>query len=208
MQQLLCYNSIAAKCLLSSTAAIIIKDGGIFVKTLRQTANAIILCIIEAAAGILLLIHPVGFTSTVIIVAGIALMLDGLLNIINYFRSNPADGAAGQLLMRGRICILAGAFCAFNSGWFLVTFPVITVLYGVAVLVGGMGKIQAAMDMRRMGNNKWWWALISAVISIVCAMVIINNPFSSTMAIWLFTGISLIAEAIVDVIALVVSRGK
>ncbi len=177
-------------------------------KTLKQNANAIILCVIEAATGILLLIHPVGFTSTVIIAAGIALMLGGLLNVINYFRSKPAEGAAGQLLARGLLFILAGAFCAFNAGWFLVTFPVITVLYGVAVLVGGMGKVQTAMDMRRMGNNKWWWALISAALSIICAIVIINNPFSSTMAIWLFTGISLIVEAIVDVIALAVSRGK
>ncbi len=177
-------------------------------KTLRQNANAIILCIIEAAAGILLLIHPVGFTSTVIIAAGIALMLDGLLNVIKYFKSKPAEAVAGQLLARGLLFILAGAFCAFHSGWFLVAFPVITVLYGVAVLAGGMGKIQAAVDMRRMENKKWWWALISAVISIVCAIVIINNPFSSSMAIWLFTGISLIAEAIVDVIALVVSRSK
>lgn len=177
-------------------------------KTLKQNANTIILCIMEAAAGILLLLHPVGFTSTVIIVAGTALMLNGLLNIINYFKTKPAEAAVGQLLMRGLVYILAGAFCAFNSGWFLLTFPVITVLYGAAVLVGGMGKIQAAMDMRRMENKKWWWALISAVISIVCAIVIINNPFSSTMAIWLFTGISLIVEAIVDVVALVVSRAK
>ncbi len=177
-------------------------------KTLKQNVNAIILCILEAAAGILLLIHPVGFTSTVIITAGIALMLDGLLNVIKYFKSKPAEAVAGQLLARGLLFILAGAFCAFHSGWFLVAFPVITVLYGVAVLVGGMGKIQAAVDMRRMENKKWWWALISAVISIVCAIVIINNPFSSSMAIWLFTGISLIAEAIVDVIALVVSRAK
>lgn len=177
-------------------------------KTLSQNVKAIILCIIEAVAGILLLLHPVRFTSTVIVVAGIALMLDGLLSVVNYFRSKPAEAAVGQLLVRGLVCILAGAFCAFNSGWFLVTFPVITVLYGVTVLVGGMGKIQAAMDMRRMENKKWWWALISAVISILCAIVIINNPFSSTMAIWLFTGISLIVEAIVDVIALVVSRGK
>jgi len=177
-------------------------------KTLRQNVNAIILCIIEAVTGVLLLIHPVGFTTTVIIVAGIALMLDGLLNVINYFRRSPAEAAVGQLLARGLVYILTGAFCTFNSEWFLVTFPVVTVLYGVAVLVGGMGKIQMAMDMRRMANSKWWWGMISAAISIVCAIIILNNPFSSTVAIWLFTGISLIAEAIVDVIALAVGHNN
>lgn len=175
-------------------------------KTLRQNMNAIILCVIETVAGVLLLIHPVRFTTTVIIVAGIALMLDGLLNVINYFRSDPAEAAVGQLLARGLVYILAGAFCTFHSEWFLITFPVVTVLYGVAVLTGGMGKVQMAIDMRRMKNSKWWWGMISAAVSIVCAIVIIRNPFSSTMAIWLFTGISLIVEAIVDMIALILGK--
>ncbi len=175
-------------------------------KALRQNGNAIIMCMVEAVAGVLLLVDPVRFTAGIIIASGIALMVDGLLNVIRYFRSSPEEAALGQLLMRGLAALLAGAFCAFSPEWFIVTFPVIAILYGVAVLVGGLSKVQIAMDMLRAKNSKWWWGGLSAVISIICALVIINNPFSSTVALWWFTGLSLIAEAVVDVITLTAGR--
>ncbi len=175
-------------------------------KTLKQNGNAMIMCFIEIVAGILLLVNPVGLTTGIIIAAGIALMVNGLLNVIRYFRSNPEEAVVSQLLMRGLISLLAGAFCTFNPQWFIMTFPVIAILYGVAVLIGGLGKVQIAMDMLRLKNTKWWWGAVSAVISIICAFVIIKNPFSSTVALWWFAGISLIAEAVFDVITLAMSR--
>ncbi len=175
-------------------------------KTLKQNGNAIIMCTIEVVAGVLLLVDPVGFTASIIIAAGIALMVDGLLNVIRYFISSPEEAAAGQLLMRGLVALLAGAFCTFNSEWFIITFPMIAILYGVAVLIGGLIKAQIAMDMLRAKNSKWWWGAISAVISIICAFVMIRNPFSSTVVLWWFTGISLIVEAVFGMITLIMSR--
>jgi len=177
-------------------------------KAIKQNGNAIIICIIEALIGILLLINPVSFTAGIIIAAGIAFMIDGLLNLIQYFGSKPEEAAVGQLLMRGLVSLLAGAFCTFYPQWFIATFPVITILYGIAVLIGGLNKVQVAIDMLRLKNSKWWWGAISAVITIICALVIIRNPFSSAVALWWFTGISLIAEAIFDVITLIMSRKK
>ncbi len=46
------------------------------------------------------------------------------------------------------------------------------------------------------------------VFFIICAIVIIANPFSSTVALWLFTGIFLIVGAVFDAITLIVSRKK
>ncbi len=175
-------------------------------KALKQNGNAILLCVMEVVAGGLLLIDPVGFTAGIIIAAGIALMISGLLHVIRYFRCSPEEAAVGQLLMQGLIALLAGAFCAFDPGWFILTFPVIAILYGIAVLIGGLSKVQLTVDMLRVKNSKWWWGAISAAISIVCALVIINNPFSSSVALWWFTGISLIVEAIFDLVTLIVGR--
>ncbi len=175
-------------------------------KTLKQNGNTIIMCIIEVAAGILLLVDPAGFTAGIIIAAGIALIASGLLHVIRYFRSSPEEAAAGQLLARGLVALLSGAFCVFQSEWFIITFPVIAILYGVAVLIGGLSKIQITTDMLRSKNSKWWWGAISAAISIICAFVIIRNPFSSTVVLWWFTGISLIVEAVFDMVTLIMRR--
>ncbi len=175
-------------------------------KTLKENANPIILCIVEVVVGILLLVNPVGFTVGIIIAVGIALMIGGLINVVRYFKTGPEEAAVGRLLTQGLIALVAGAFCAFNPGWFILAFPVIAILYGVAVLVVGLSKIQTTVDMLRAKNSKWWWGAISAVISIVCALVIINNPFSSTVALWWFTGISLMVEAVFDLVTLIMGR--
>ncbi len=177
-------------------------------KAFRQNGNAIIMCIIEIVVGILLLVNPVGFTAGIIIAAGIALMVNGIFNVIQYFRRSPEVAAVGQLLMRGLISLLAGAFFTFNPQWFIITFPMIAILYGIAVLIGGLRKVQMTIDMFRLKNTKWWWGAISAGISVICAVVIINNPFSTTVALWWFTGISLIVEAVFDAVTLIMSRKK
>lgn len=175
-------------------------------KALKQNGNTMIMFLIEAVVGILLLIDPVKFTSGIIIIAGIALMICGLVSVIRYFRSDPREAAVGQLLAKGIIFLLAGAFCTFNSEWFIVTFPIIAVLYGIGILLMGVGKLQTAVDLLRMKNKKWWWSAISAAISVISALVIILNPFTTTVVLWQFTGISLLVEAVFDIITLFVSR--
>lgn len=175
-------------------------------KTLKQNGNIIVMCIIEIVVGVLLLISPVSFTVGIIVAAGVMLMINGLFNGIRYFITEREEAAAGQLLMRGLVNLLAGEFCAFNPEWFIATFPMVAILYGIAVLIGGLRKVQIAMDLLRGKNSKWWWAAVSAAVSIVCAVVMIKNPFSSTVALWWFTGISLIVEAVFDFVTVIMSR--
>ncbi|MCM1101397.1 MAG: DUF308 domain-containing protein [Clostridium sp.] len=172
----------------------------------RQTWSTILLCITEAAVGVLLLIRPVSFTAAIVAVAGVALIANGIISIIRYFKSSPEYAAVSSLLTRGLISVGAGAFCALNPQWFIATFPVIAVLYGIAVLIAGLGKVQLTVDLFRLKNRKWWWGAISAVLTLLCAVVIISNPFSSTMIMWWFMGISLIIEAIFDLLTMIMSH--
>lgn len=108
--------------------------------------------------------------------------------------------------MKGLILLGAGIFCAFRSYWFIVTFPVLSVIYGVMILTAGFGKIQWTADLLRMKKKKWFLAAISAAISVACAITILNNPFTSSAILWMFTGISLIVEAAVDLITLIMNH--
>lgn len=175
-------------------------------KKMKERANNIILCLFELIVGILLLINPIGLTSWIIVIAGIVLMIIGLVQVIKYFKSSATEAALGQTLVKGLLSVLAGGFCVFKTQWFIVTFPVLTIMYGVVILVTGIGKVQLTVDMLRMKNKKWFWAAISAVVSIVCAIVILNSPFTSTTVLWTFTGISLLVEAVLDIVTLIVGK--
>lgn len=171
-------------------------------KTIKENVSGILVCLFELVVGILLLISPISFTSGIIMAAGVVLIILGLGSIIKYFRTDPVEAAQGQILVKGLVALLIGGFCAFQSEWFVATFPVLTLIYGVAILIAGLGKIQWTVDMLRLRKSKWHLPAISAVISIICSLVIIASPFRSTAVLWMFTGISLIVEAVFDVASL------
>lgn len=175
-------------------------------KSFKENANGIMLCLFELVVGILLLISPVGFTAWIVKVAGIIMMILGFINVIKYFRTNAKEASFEQTLTKGLLLLLAGAFCLFKTEWFIVTFPVFTLIYGVLILVTGICKIQLTVDMLRQKNNKWFWPAINAVVSIICAVVILKNPFASTAVLWMFTGASLVAEAILDIVTMIVGN--
>lgn len=175
--------------------------------TWKERATVIILCLFELVAGVLLLIDPARFTSAVITVAGAALLIFGLIEIVRYFRADPEEAVLGQALTKGLVAILAGAFCVFRTEWFLATFPVLTVIYGVIVLVTGIGKLQRTVDLIRLKASRWFLDAINAALSIFCAVVILSNPFASTLILWSFTGVTLIVTGIFDLITLFIRRG-
>lgn len=170
---------------------------------LKRSLCGIAMSIAELIIGILLLVNPVGFTSGVIAVFGVVLMIMGLNDVIRYFRTDPETAAVSQLLAKGLVTLLGGAFCTFYSHWFIATFPVLTLLYGVMVLAAGLTKLQWTVDIIRMKRRRWFLAAISAVISVVCGVVIITSPFSTTAVLWMFIGMSLILEAVFDILAAV-----
>lgn len=173
---------------------------------MRLKFNSTILPMFELIVGILLLVNPVGFATGIIMFLGAMLLIAGTFSIAQYFRASPEEAAMGKSLMLGLIEILIGVFCTFNSGWFIVTFPLLTVIFGVATLITGTAKVQWAVDMLRMKKKKWFLTGIGAAVTIICSVIIIGNPFATTAVLWAFISITLIVEAAMDVLAAVFSR--
>ena len=165
-------------------------------------SGSIITCILEIVVGVLLLINPVGFTSGIIIGAGVMMCLAGAVSIVRYFMSKPDVAAQKQLLFKGLLALLAGAACITKYDWFIGAFPLLTVLYAIAMLVLAAAKLQKMADLKRMSMPRWYLPGISAALAAVLAAIILINPFSAVTAVWTFVAISLIAEAIVEIITI------
>lgn len=177
-------------------------------KALKKNINIAAVCVFEILVGIFLLVDPDAFTSAVIVIAGIVLMAAGLYSSVKYFKEDAVKASSGQLLMTGLSLLLSGAFCVFRSGWFVKTLPIITVIYGVVILAVGFCKVQISIDTVRTKNPRWYVFGISAVLSVICALVVFTNPFGTDAlaSLWTFTGIALVVLAVLDVCGLVLSK--
>ncbi len=166
--------------------------------------GGIMTCILEIVVGVLLLIDPIGFTSGIIIGAGVVMCLGGLAAIVRYFMVKPEIAAQRQLLFKGLLGVMIGVVGVVKYEWFLSAFPLLTVLYAVAMLILAAFKLQKMADMRRMGLPRWYMPGVSALLAAVLAAIILINPFGAVTAIWTFVAVSLIAEAIVEIISIAI----
>lgn len=162
----------------------------------------IIMALAEVLVGVLLLIDPLGFTAGIITGIGILLIVLGTIATLGYFKAEPLEAVKGQKLTKGLCALAGGAFCIFQSDWFIVTFPLLTILYGVGILLTGITKVQWAVDMLRLKIKVWYYAAVSAAVTLAVAVVILMNPFATTAVLWTFIAISLIVEAAVDIVAI------
>lgn len=174
--------------------------------SLKETTGGVLGSLGELVVGVLLLVGPMHFTSWIIIGVGIVLIATGLLSVFRYFKTEPVQAAKEQNLMKGLLALLVGCFCAFKSGWFVSTFPVLTMLYGVGILVIGIAKLQWTVDRLRTKDKNWYMPAISAAIALIFAAIILANPFGTTKALWMFIGIGLIVEAVVDILPVVLKK--
>lgn len=171
----------------------------------RNLVNLII-CIGEILIGALLLINPIGFTSAVLIALGVLLVVLGATRLVGYFRAAPEVAAQGGGLVTGLLFVLVGLFCIFRWEWFVVTFPILTVVYGVLTLANGINKLQWAVDAWRLGQRYWYVAMIGAALTLVFGALIVFNPFTTTTVLWTFIAVSLIVEAVLDIVSLVLGK--
>ena len=177
-------------------------------KSLKANLRGILMSIFEVFVGVLLIIDPEGFTSGIIVATGIAMLVAGMWQVVQYFKAEPEEAAKGQDLLFGMILLLGGGFLALKSAWLLQTIPLLTILYGIGVLVAGLMKVQWTVDKLRMKKKHWYLMAISAVVSLVCSALILWNPFASTDVLWKFTAIALILEAVFDLVAIIAGGKK
>lgn len=166
----------------------------------------LLICLGELVLGILLLVNPAGFTTAVLWMAGVVLAGLGLFRLVGYWRTPPRLAAQGDGLTSGGLLLLAGLFCILGRRWVLAAFPLLTGVYGLLTLLNALGKLQFAVDLWRLGQKYWYVALTGAGLTLVFALVILANPFVTAALLWTFIALTLLAEAALDLAALLLGR--
>ena len=163
-------------------------------KLKKESLGGLTAALIELVVGVLLLINPTGFTTGIIVGLGVLLALWGAMSTAQYFMAKPEEAAREQGLAKGLVLLMAGLACVLCSDWLVSVFPLLTVLLSAL-------KIQGAVDMLRLAKDNWVFAAGSALVCVVAALFTLLNPFGARRLVWALVSVALIAEAVLDVLA-------
>ena len=174
----------------------------------KQNGSAMVAGLVELVIGILLFVNPVGFTAGILMAVGGVLLICGAVSLIRYFRTEPVQAAMEQNFSKGLVMLLVGGFLVLRTQQVMGLFPLLTQFYGVAILIIGVVKLQQGVDLLRLKARYWFLAGVNALLAIAFAAIILGNPFTSTVVLWRVAAISLIVEAVLDVVVLIMTRER
>lgn len=153
------------------------------------------------AFGLVLLIWPDITTSVILNLCGAALLIAGAWKIGRYFLRKDAYRAYNWDLSVGLLLALAGFSLIAFKALLLSAAPL---LFGVALVIGGVAKIQAACNLRRLAYGRWYLTMIAAAVSCLLGALIIANPFATSLALVRVIGAAVAVEAAQDLASLLV----
>lgn len=148
-----------------------------------------------AVCGLLLLLWPNLALTIANYALGVILCAIGTACVISYIRGSVLDGVLGIQLALGLITLCFGILIFFNPNFLSALLPF---LWGMSLLVGGFGKVQMGVDLKRIGEKRWWIVLLGAAVSFVLGVLSIAQPVFIAAVIMQFIGISLLVEAALD----------
>ena len=146
--------------------------------------------------GLMFIIFRDTSLNVICYVAGALIMVWGVLCLFTFFITGFVRGNAGDLAL-GLTLVLV-ALILFIKPW--VITGIITVLFGIALIVDGAVKLQQFVAMNRAKIKSRWAVLAFAVILLVLGILIVFDPFGSSIMI--FAGIALIFAGVLDLCAL------
>lgn len=158
-----------------------------------------------AVCGLLLLLWPTLALSIASYAVATLLCIAGIICIISYMRKSILQAVLGSQLAVGLITIFLGILLFANP---LVLGALLPFVWGFSLLIGGFGKVQMSIDMKRIGDKYWWGLLIAAVASFLLGTLAIMQPVFIAQTIIQFIGVSLLVEAVVDIIAYIIVHRK
>ena len=161
----------------------------------KRYKSEIFSSIILILLGLLLIFKSEATIITISYVVGSIIIAMGALAFITYF--TEGDGPRGFSLAYGLICVILGILIITNPK---AISSIIPIIIGIGVIINSALKLQYSLELKKVDNKMWMTTFIVALISTLCGVVILFNPFEGAIVITQLIGGFLVFYAIVDVI--------
>ncbi len=143
------------------------------------------------------------FKSEVTIIA-ISYLIGGVLvglgafAIIKFIKNIEISGKNDLDILYGVVTIILGLLIVKNPKSIASVLPIII---GVAIVINSSTKLQYAFELKKENNQQWKTTMIISIISVICGVVLLFNPFKGAVILTQTIGIFIIIYAILDIVS-------
>lgn len=162
--------------------------------TKKNAINFLLSCICYIALGIALIAWPAESLKLFCYVLGGVTAVYGLWQVYRFIAHREEKFSTVGLLV-GIVALALGISLFVNPELFSSILPFILGLY---LIFDGAVKLQAALDIKKDGYERWAILLLLSLLMVALGVVIVINPFHSAGVLVAFIGICMLADGVIN----------
>ena len=154
------------------------------------------------SSGVILVLGLLLFFKSSVTLMGISYIFGGLiiaigvLAIVRFISNNHSDISNQLNIVYGIICIISGIFFIEKPE---IIGSIIPVVMGIGIIISSSLKIQQSFNLKSLNSSYFFWSFVTALLSLICGIVLLFNPFKGAVIITKAIGIFLVMYAILDI---------
>lgn len=154
------------------------------------------------SSGVILVLGLLLFFKSSVTLMGISYIFGGLiiaigvLAIVRFISNNHSDISNQLNIVYGIICIISGIFFIEKPE---IIGSIIPVVMGIGIIISSSLKIQQSFNLKSLNSSYFFWSFVTALLSLICGVVLLFNPFKGAVIITKVIGIFLVMYAILDI---------
>ncbi len=172
----------------------------IFKKYLTAT---ILSSIILMVLGILLIFKSRDVMFMLSYVVGAILVSLGTVAIIRFLRKAKRQEPTELDIAYGMISIILGIIVISHPEGIASIVPIIL---GIGIIINSANKFDYSLQLKAAKNSIWKTTMVIAIISTLCGIILLFNPFAAAEAATKVIGVFIIIYAILDLISALTVR--
>ncbi|MCD7812966.1 MAG: DUF308 domain-containing protein [Lachnospiraceae bacterium] len=155
----------------------------------NMTVNAFLTMLV----GILFVLNPGGTGSTIALIAGIAILLSGIVDIIRYISDREYGFLMSGSLFGGVIKCVLGLFAVTHTGTIIT---LLTYILSVFVIIGGVNCLESSLQLKKARVSAWGVNMVLSAVILVAGIFMLFFPFDAASTAIMIVGVILIADGL------------
>ncbi len=165
--------------------------------------SSLITSIILIVVGLLLMIKPEEVLSLISIIIGIGIVIIGIFGVINYVRDLQDNHSMSLDIIYGVICLIVGSILIINTK---IVGSILPIVLGIWMIINSIIKAQYTLMLKDSNNSQWKVTLVFSVLTLVCGILFVFNPFKGAALITQIIGAIVVIYSIMDIANVIILK--
>lgn len=160
--------------------------------------SSIMMSLVLMILGVLLIFHSEATIISISYIIGAILIAIGVLAILKYVKNSKTPKNESLDIVYGIIAVILGIVVITHPTSIASFIPLVI---GLGIIINSSTKLQYAFELKNKGNKIWKSTMIISIISTICGVVLLFNPFKGAVILTKIIGVLILLYAVLDIIS-------